>query len=270
MTDNDQGLQAEQEYARAAAEGMEREDTCAYTPADALGSLLLAEFAQAENARRETEERWLRDLRQYRGIYDADVLAAIGPQRSKAFVRATRVKVKTVDARVADLLFPTGTERTWTADPTPVPSVDRQTKLQIIQFLQQNLQRQPNPKEVEEGIKKVVGIAAKKMVQVIDDQLAEASYASVARRVLHSGHLYGTGILKAPLVERKTRSKFVLEHGRWVRKTESYVVPFVDHVPLWRWYPDMAATTLDECRFAFERHLMTRSKLAGLAKKKSF
>jgi hypothetical protein len=270
MTENDQGLQAEQEYARAAAEGMEREDTCAYTPADALGSLLLAEFAQAENARRETEERWLRDLRQYRGIYDADVLAAIGPQRSKAFVRATRVKVKTVDARVADLLFPTGTERTWTADPTPVPSVDRQTKLQIIQFLQQNLQRQPNPKEVEEGIKKVVGIAAKKMVQVIDDQLAEASYASVARRVLHSGHLYGTGILKAPLVERKTRSKFVLEHGRWVRKTESYVVPFVDHVPLWRWYPDMAATTLDECRFAFERHLMTRSKLAGLAKKKSF
>jgi hypothetical protein len=270
MTQDDQALQAEQEYARAAAAGMERDDDCAYTPADALGNLLLAEFTQAENARRDTEERWLRDLRQYRGIYDPDVLAAIGAARSKAFVRATRVKVKTVDARVADLLFPTGSERTWTAEPTPAPSLDRQTKGQIVQVLQQALQRQPTPQEVDTGVRKVAEQAAKKMVQVIDDQLAEADYASVARRVLHSGHLYGTGILKAPLVERKTRSKFIVQHGKWVMKTESYVVPFVDQVPVWRWYPDMAATCLDECRFVFELHLMTRAKLASLARKKSF
>src|SRR5213076_1126208 len=108
--------QAHQEYVAAAAEGMARDDNCAYQPVDALGTTLIAEFGQAELARRETEERWLKDLRQYRGIYDPEILALIGKNRSKAFVRATRVKVKTVDARVADLLFPNGTERTWTAE----------------------------------------------------------------------------------------------------------------------------------------------------------
>jgi hypothetical protein len=261
---------AQQEYIEAAAAGMERDDTVAYNPVDSLGTLLLAEFKQAENQRQETEQRWLKDLRQYRGIYDPDVLALIGPKRSKAFVRATRVKIKTANARVADLLFPSGSERTWTAEPSPMPSIDRETKMQIIGGLQQALGRQPTRQEVEEGVRKVVAQAAKKMVQVIDDQLGEADYAATARKILHSGHLYGTGILKAPLVERKTRSKFVIENGRWVMKTESYVVPFVEYVPLWRWYPDMAATTLDECRYVYELHVMTRAKLASLAKKKSF
>jgi hypothetical protein len=262
--------QAQQEYVAAAAAGMERDDSRAYQPIGALGPILLAEFAQAENARRETEERWLKDLRQYRGVYDPEVLALIGKNRSTAFVRATRVKVKTVDARVADLLFPSGSERTWSAEPTPMPSIDRETKRQIVGALQQALGRAPTQQELEDGIRKVVEQAAKRMTQVIDDQLAEAEYQSTARKVLHSGHLYGTGILKAPLVERKTRTKFVIEHGKWVMKTESYVVPFVDYVPLWNWFPDMSAVSLEECRYVYERHLMTRAKLGNLAKKKSF
>lgn len=264
------GEQAHQEYVAAASAGMERDDDCAYEAVDALGVTLVAEFSQAELARRETEARWLKDLRQYRGIYEPDILALIGKQRSRAFVRATRVKVKTVDARVADLLFPNGTERTWTAEPTPVPSLDRQTKLKIVQALQDALQRAPTPEEVNDGVCKLAAIAAKKMTGVIDDQLAEADYQTTARQVLHSGHLYGTGILKAPLVERKTRTKFVMQAGKWVMKTESYVVPFLDYVPLWRFYPDMSAVNLADCRYVYELHLMTRAALADLAKKKSF
>lgn len=262
--------ESHQEYVAAAAAGMEREDHCAYQPVDALGVTLVAEFAQAELARRDTEQRWLRDLRQYRGIYDPEILALIGKSRSKAFVRATRVKVKTVDARVADLLFPNGTERTWTAEPTPKPSIDRESKLAIANALQQALQRQPTPQEYDDAVNKLAGLTAKKMTLVIDDQLAEADYQTIARQVLHSGHLYGTGVLKAPLVERKTRSKFVFARGKWEMKTESYVVPFVDAVPLWRFYPDMSAVTLAECRYVYELHRMTRAALVDLSKKKSF
>ena len=264
------GEQAQQEYVAAAAEGMTRDDNAAYIAVDSLGVMLVAEFTRAELNRRETEMRWLRDLRQYRGIYDPEVLALIGKSRSKAFVRQTRVKVKTVDARVADLLFPSGTERTWSADPTPVPSIDKATKKALVQALQAAMQQQPSPQEIDAAVLKLVSASAKKMSAVIDDQLAEAEYQSTARQVLHSGHLYGTGVLKAPLVERKTRTKFVLEDGKWAMKTESYVVPFVDFVPLWRFYPDMSATCLADCRYVFERHLMTRAALAELAKKKSF
>jgi hypothetical protein len=260
----------EQEYVAAAAEGLQRDDNTAFVAMDALGSTLIAEFQQAVQDRQPTEQRWLKDLRQYKGIYDPEIEARIGANRSKAFVRATRVKVKTVDARVADLLFPSSTERNWTAEPTPMPSIDRVSKKTIFAALAQQLGRAPDQRELDEGVRKFVGAAADRMTSIMDDQLTEARYRETARDVLHSGHLYGTGVLKAPLVERKTRDKFVLEGGRWVMKSESYVVPFVDYVPLWRFYPDMSATKLEDCNYVYELHLFTRNQIAGLSRRKSF
>lgn len=272
MTTPDETAQAaaQAEYEAAAKAGMERDDAVAYIAYDALGSVLVAEFNRAEMERRETEERWLKDLRQYRGIYDPDILAAIGPRRSKAFVRSTRVKVKTVDARVADLLFPSNSDRNWTAEPTPLASVDNETRETIEKGLAAQLQRAPDQKEFEDAVAKAAKKAADKMTDIIDDQLTESHYKQTARFVLHSGHLYGTGVLKAPLVERKTRTKFVMVQGKWTMITESYVLPFVDYVPIWRFYPDMSATRIEDCRYIYERHLMTRSALASLGKKRSF
>ena len=267
---NHDDLPDDQEYIAAATVGMSHDDNRAWRAMDGLGVTLLAEFSRAVLDRRETEERWLKDLRQYRGVYDPEVEALIGENRSKAFVRATRVKVKTVDARVGDLLFPANSERNWTAEPTPNPSIDRETRQQIAQALAEQLQRQPTQQEMQAAIQKWSKDAANEMTRVIDDQLTESRYKQTARKVLHSGHLYGTGILKAPLVERKTRTKFIQQNQRWVMKTETYVVPFVDYVPIWRFYPDMSATDLNECRYVFERHLMTRNALADLARKKSF
>ena len=99
---------------------------------NALGSVLVAEFAQAENDRRPTEMRWLQDLRQYRGKYDSDVLALIPKSKSKAFVRKTRVKVKTVDSRVGDLLFPAGRDKNWNINPTPKPSPGGPTSADLL------------------------------------------------------------------------------------------------------------------------------------------
>ena len=257
------------EYALAAADQMRDEQPS--VALDALGVELLAEFARAELDRRLTEERWLKDLRQYRGIYDPDVLAAIGPNRSKAFVRKTRVKVKTIDSRIADLLFPAGAEKNWEVDSTPVPSVSKEQRAAALAQLQQLAQGQPLPNEaVDQFILKLVKDAAKKMSKVIEDQLVEARYKQVATATIHSGNLYGTGVMKGPLVERKIRTTFVQQGGSWVAKSESYVVPFVDHVPLWRFYPDMNATSIEQCRYVYERHNMTRADLVDLSKRKSF
>jgi len=264
--------QAEEQKAfeQAAADGFASESNKPFVNLSVLGTHLLGEFKQAVQDRQETEERWLKDLRQYRGIYEPDVEAALDKNRSRAFVRATRVKVKTVDARVADLLFPANADRNWTAEPTPAPSLDRETKGQIAAALQQDLGRPANQLELEDAERKFAQSRADRMTRVMDDQLVEARYKETARQVLHSGHLYGTGILKAPLVERKVRNKFVLEQGKWVMKTISYVVPFVAYVPLWRWYPDMSATTLAECNYNWETHTLTRDGLAQLANRRSF
>lgn len=241
---------------------------------DALGSLgstLLGEFNKAESDRRLTEMRWLQDLRQYRGQYDPDVLARIGKARSKAFVRKTRVKVKTTDSRVVDLLFPAGTNKNWAIDSTPKPSVSDEQRMEVAQGLAKMAQGQPVPREaIDQAIVQMAKESAKRMSKVIDDQLVEARYKGVCIKALHSGHLYGTGIVKGPLVERKVRTRFIKERGRWIAKAETYTVPFVDFVPVWRFYPDMSSTELHQCRFVFERHSMSRHEMAELAERRSF
>lgn len=259
-------------YALAAREEFARDDESKTTAVQsALGPLLVSEFLKAEVDRRDTETRWLRDLRQYKGLYDADTLTAIGPNRSKAFVRKTRVKVKTANSRVADLLFPAGSEKNWTIEPTPVPSVSDEQRAQIIALLTQAAQgQQPSKEDVDKAITEMATKSAKGMSRVIEDQLVESRYKKSSVQAIHSGHLYGTGIIKGPLVERKIRTQFVLKGRKWVPQSQTYVVPFVEYVPLWRFYPDMSATELEDCRYVYERHLMTRAKLAELAARKSF
>ena len=269
----------QQQYDEAAAQMFAEPEAQEHAVQSALGTRLLSEFAQAEGDRRLTEERWLKDLRQYRGIYDPDVLAKIGAQRSKAFVRKTRVKVKTIDSRVADLLFPAGTEKNWDVKPTPKPSISKEQRAIIINQLkamqaqqaQQGGQPMPlNDDAINKAVESFAKESSKKMAKTIEDQLVESRYKEVCIKAVHSGHLYGTGVIKGPLIERKVRTRFVMEGGRWIAKSESYVVPFVDYVPLWRFYPDMNATQLSECRYVYERHNMTVSDLAELAERKSF
>lgn len=275
-----------------------------------LGTTLVEEFKRAEADRMLTEQRWLKDLRQYRGQYDPDVEALIGKGRSRAFVRKTRVKIKTIDSRVADLLFPTGADKNWAIEETPKPTIAPEQRAEIVQALKQQamaaLQQQaeqalqemvkqgvpqdqamlqiqqqmvpmqqqaaadPPPQLIEQMALQQAKAAAARMSKVIEDQLVEARYKQVALKTIHSGHLYGVGILKGPLVDRRVRTRFVRQGGKWVSKTESYVIPFIDFVPIWRFYPDMSATELSACRFVYERHTMTRHEMSNLAERKSF
>jgi hypothetical protein len=239
----------------------------------ALGPLLLAEFLQAEQDRGETERRWLSDLRQYKGKYAPDVLTQIGANRSKAFVRKTRVKVKTINSRVTDLLFPAGSEKNWSIDATPMPAIGKEQHKKLVELLTQaNGGQAPDKAAIDKAVLASAKKSAEAMSLLISDQLSDSRYKRASVQAIHSAHLFGTGIIKGPLVERKVRTKFNFneETKRWGPVSESYVTPFVDYVPLWRFYPDMAATCIEDCRYAYERHLMTRASLAELVKRKSF
>lgn len=258
------------EYASVAKRVLEDKDAPGQT-LDELGGVLVGEFKQAVEARRETELRWLKDLRQYRGQYDPDVAAKIAPNRSRAFLRKTRVKVKTVDSRVADMLFPAGIEKNWGVEPTPKPLLSQDQKIEIRQLLAASAQgatitREMFDKAVLDWAKK----RAARMSTTIEDQLSEVNYKRECRLAIHSGNLYGTGVLKGPLLERKVRTRFIKQGNRWVPQSETYVVPFVEYVPLWRFYPDMTSTDIRHCRYVYERHMMTKSGMGDLAQRKSF
>ena len=268
---------AELEYARASAAALA--DRPPPPEMDSLAHKLLGEFSQARLERRETELRWLKDLRQYKGQYEPDELAGIGPNRSKTFVRKTRVKIKTLDSRVADLLFPAGSDQNWTIEPTPKPTLTKEHRRQIARQVMasraqaEQMGQQPAPvtrEEIEKAASELAKEAAKNMATTIADQLTESRYKGACLQAIHSGHLYGTGILKGPLVERRVRTRFVFDGQKWSAEQEMFLAPFVEFVPVWRFYPDMQGSTMANIRFVYERHQMTAADMADLAARKSF
>ena len=239
---------------------------------DYLGPEVLREFEQAVGERRQTELRWLEDLRQYKGIYEPEVAKKLG-KRSKAFAKRTQTKVRTANARMLDLLFPAGGDRNYVVDTTPKPTLPKDKLRQLISLIvKANGGKMPERSDVEAAVRNVSQRAAAGMMQTIDDQLTDANYKRECKLVIKDGNLYGTGCLKGPLVEIRTRVRYAYNDKarRWEQRQESYSLPFLCHVPIWNLYPDMSATKIEDCRYVFERHLMTRAAMSALMKRKSF
>ncbi len=237
-----------------------------------LGQRLRAVFTRAEAERRDVEDRWLKDLRQYKGVYDPDVAARLHPKRSKAFLRITRNKVRLIDARLGDLLFPGSGEKNWAIEPTPEPRLDPELDALIIEQLRLSLGRDPLPREVQAAAVKTAENSCRVMERIMEDQLAEAGYREVIADVLHSGNLYGTGVLKGPLVEARTRRRWAPdpETGTWGLTSVQELLPFVEFVPVWDVYPDMSASSLGQARYVMQRHVMSKADLQALARRGDF
>lgn len=229
--------------------------------------VFLGEFSQAVQDRRETEQRWLNDLRQTKGKYEPAEEAKMSG-RSKAFVKKTRSKVRSVDARMMDLVFPSSKPRTFEIKPTPEPRLAPKVVAAIkATLIQANNGAEPDPEAMKKAVMAFAQESSGKMVTRVDDQLAEIGYKKHVRRVLRSGHVYGTGILKGPLVERRDKVGYAADaaSGAWNIVREQSYLPFVDSPPIWRCYPDMEATEIGMCRYFFEDHVFGKGELLRLA-----
>lgn len=243
--------------------------------ATSLGSYVRSKFDESSNARRDLEQRWLTDLRQYRGQYDPEVLARINPNRSKAFIRMTRTKVKTVDSRLTDFLFPANGDRNWNIDPTPIPDYTKEqmagVMLEVMGESGVGDPSQLSREAVEQKVFEDAASRAARMAKTIEDQLSELRYRDILREVLHSGNLYGTGVLKGPMVNFKVNNQYVKTPGKtWKLRQKDVIVPQAEAVSIWDMYPDLAVSNIDDCRYIIQRHVMPKSRLAELAKRSDF
>ena len=226
----------------------------------------LERLAQEQMAiRQRIEDRWIEDLQQYMGQYDAETshrLAKSGG--SQAFVNITRPKTTAAEARLTDMLFPSD-DKNWGIQPTPVPELQQLTNNQDIAQLDERGNPVTFADIAKEHIKQATQIA-ENMAREIDDQLVEAKYHQTARDVIHEGCLYGTGVLKGPIVINKERKKWAQIQGNvYVLDMQREFRPGVEHVTVWDFYPDMSASRIDDCGFIFERRYYTKKQLRGLA-----
>lgn len=249
-------------------------DSCS-EGSDALATKVRERFKSAEIARREVEQRWLKDLRQYRGQYDPDVLQRIHPNRSKAFIRITRTKVKTVDSRLVDLLFPGNGDANWSIRPTVIPELGPENMRNILMAIQQSGTKRVTKDIIDTAVKAYADDRAKRMGVQISDQLGKMNYRDILRNVIHSGNQYGTGILKGPMIMLSKSKSYSQVEGKndstsWKLETKDQLLPYIESVPVWDFYPDMSAYRIEDCRYCIQRHKMNKRQLLDLSKRSDF
>lgn len=232
-----------------------------------LGSKLRNKYLEAKRIRYGLELRWLNDLRQYRGVYAPEV--ALDPNLSQTFAKLTRVKVRSITARLLDLVFPSGHDYPWTL--TPGQYADVPVDPMMIEQFVMGTGMMPTQADLDALQMQIATERALAMEKEIRDQLDKLKFHKLLRRVLHSGNLYGTGILKGPLVREEEVKHWVQDAmGGWVPQTETVIRPDLSFVPIWDFYPDPDAIEVRDLTYVFERHVMTRPQLRDLARRPDF
>ena len=255
-----------------------------------LGARLAKIFQEYKDSRKETENEWLKDLRQYNGQYEPDVLARLNDAgaRSKVFVGLTRTKVMAAYSRIIDLLFQNG-EVFFGIEPTPIPQIDPLKAMQMRQLATQEVMAasgmmDPNMNqdlimarmlELEEELKeverKMSQEAAELMTIEIQDQLIEANAEQKLKESILEACIFGSGAVKAGTVriDRKQSYSKVLDPNTgetsFALAQVEQPMPDIEAVSIFDLYPDPYCTSLEDCDGLFRRHVLTRKQFRDLA-----
>ena len=107
--------------------------------------------------------------------------------------------------------------------------------------------------------------ASRRMEKLIHDQIEESNGSAEIRNALLEASLLGTGIVKGPFNFNKVLNKWSSNsEGTRDYSPLEVRVPRIEFVSCWDFYPDPAATNIDECEFIVHRHKMNRSQLRQL------
>jgi hypothetical protein len=246
-----------------------------------LGGELKDLFSQYSSDRRQQELKFLRNLRQYLGLYDPEIEKLLDPKRSKAYPRITRVKCISMLSRIMNLMYP-GNEKNWELNASPSAEMDPQDVAQAVNDLVQQRQQDgvPTPASedmIDAAIQRLATKRAEALSKLIDDQLQELGgdqsldVIQLDRRVVQSGIMYGLGVLEGPYVriEQKTGWAVAQDGQSYQPVTRDIRKPQFDFLSVWDFYPDMAGRSLPGEGY-FIRKVMGKSQLRKLADRDDF
>ena len=260
-------------------------------------------FTKAETSRRQYEEQWLRNYKNYRGVYSESVKFTEA-EKSRVFIKVTKTKVLAAYGQITDVLFSAG-RFPLSVDPTVLPegiigdvhydpmSSDTEGSEEESPYgfdgdgkdlpagsTEASLKLGPMEAKLEgKDLKEGMGssptsvnynpamLAAKRMEKKIHDQLDESEATKQLRSAAFEMPLFGTGIMKGPMAVDKEYPDWD-EDGNYIPVTKT--VPKVSYVSVWDFYPDPDAAHISDCQFSVQRHKMNRSQLRDLKKRPFF
>lgn len=235
----------------------------------ALGSVMCARFEQYKKARYAKELQWLKNLRQFIGMYDPETEGTLRKGGSRAYPRVTRTKLMGTAARIMEMMFPQS-EKNWGIDASKRPnlSVEDMNSAQqaaIAQKQSDGTQGPPTQDELQFAVQKLAEDKAFSMSVDMEDQLDEMDYIQIARKVVFSGLLYGIGLAKGPYtVQDQTRIWQTDSNGNWVVNDQKTPRPRYEFLSVWNYYPDFTAKTRAEMTMEFERNPISKHALLDL------
>lgn len=245
-----------------------------------LGENLARTFEQYASDRKVVEQRWLRNVRQYLGIYDPEIEKELGT-RSKAYPRVTRVKCISVLSRIMNLMFP-GNERNWELKASPNADMKPEDVLEAMRasvkrYEAEGAEPTIDAQFVRNAVQTLAADRAKLLSTIIDDQLQELGgdqtldYIALNRKVVYSGILYGLGLLRGPFVRTENVTTWdITPDGQPVMRQITQYKPMFEFLPIWDYYPDMSAKTLAQGDGDFIRLVMSKQQFRDLAKRADF
>ena len=269
-----------------------------------LAEHISKKFEDSENGRYAYEQRWLQAYKNFRGIYDTTTQyreserSKVFIKITKTKVLAAYGQI--VDILFANKKFPLVVESTPVPEgvaefahmKTPVDDMlGQQTPQDPYGFEGDGRQLMPGalqadtPKDflgaykndlqdapVVEGPSRVgepqISPAQESALQtekVIHDQLVDTNAVTVIRKSIFEAALLGTGVIKGPLNMYKRVHRWQKdETGERTYDPFEKVVPRIEHVSIWDFYPDPAATSIEDCEYVIQRHRMSQQQLRGL------
>lgn len=261
---------------------------------ESLGSQLRDQFQEYKDARKQTEDEWLKDLRQFNAIYEPDVLARLeeSGSRSKVFVGLTRTKVMAAYSRIIDLLFQHG-DAYFGVEATEIPQIDPLQAMQMRSMAQQQLMQatgldpatnqdlvvqrmQELEGEFQEVEKKIADKAADKMTRIILDQLQDVNAEQKLKNSIMEACIFGSGAVKAGTVRIDKKKSYSKQLDPQTGQQAYALVqieqpaPELETVSIFDLYPDPYCTSLDDCDGLFRRHVLTRRQFRELGELPGF
>lgn len=244
-----------------------------------LGLFLASRFSNYKNDRKQLELQWMKNLRQWRGKYDQEILDKIPAERSKVYPRDSRVKGIGFVAKMMEMMFPVS-DTNWEITPTTLPSIDRKDLDMLIDAIemkhlaaaeQEGGLKPITSDEIEVAVREFADKRAKAMSDLCADQLEEIDYPELCKKSLRSGAIYSCGIVKGPMVRFQQERFWERDaRGQWNAVEQKQARPTYSPRKVWDIYPDLGAKSWMHQEGIFERLVVSRSELYAMSTRSEF
>lgn len=265
-----------EDQARAKAQAMQVQPHI-----QSLAAHIRRSWSAAKQAKRDVEDRMLRNLRARNGEYEPEKLNEIRKQGgSEIYMMLIATKARGAAALIRDALIGSGADKPWTLSATAIPELPPQVMEEAKQEATEAVMQlylagtPPTPQQLKQIVKEMkdkllanlqreAREAVKHTEDKMEDQLQEGGFIKALTEFVNDLSIFPSAILKGPVIRRKHKLRYTGGKGRDAVTVEQVLATEWERVDPFMAYPAPHATGINDGDF-IEHHRLTKESLTEL------